>query len=329
MGTSPPVDEVLMISRAGTAFDSFADASRAAVEHLQAAHGMGLWMVTRTTGDDWIVLEAADSRYDVGPGALFRWSDSFCSRMVAGEGPAVAPDAAAVPAYAAAPIAGQVPIGAYVGVPLTLADGSLFGTLCAIDPHPHDERLAAAGCEAGLLGRMLSTLLSHELEADAQAQRAEAAEREAAVDALTGLPNRRAWDRALEAEEARCRRYGVSAAVCIVDLDSLKEANDDHGHAAGDELLRTTAAALTGAAREGDVVARVGGDEFGVLLLGCDQDEAATAAARFEHALELAGVAASAGAAPRSPAASLSAAVTAADKAMYARKLGRRAAVAT
>src|SRR5690349_4124472 len=151
-----------MSSRAGEAFDSFAAASLAAVEHLQAEHGMGLWMVTRTTGEDWVVLEAADTAYDVGPGALFRWSDSFCSRMVRGEGPTAAPDASAVPAYAEAPIGRQVDIGSYVGVPLTLADGSLFGTLCAIDPQPQDERVEAAARAAALLGRMLSTILSTE-----------------------------------------------------------------------------------------------------------------------------------------------------------------------
>ena len=184
-------------SHDSTAFGSFADASRAVLAHLQGTYAMGLWMVTRTTGEDWVVLHAEDTAYDVTDGALFRWSDSFCSRMVLDEGPRVAPDAAAVAAYAEAPIGKQVPIGAYVGVPLELADGSLFGTLCAIDPQRRDESLAVAGREAALLGRLLSTILEHELDADEQLKRAEAAERDAEVDALTGLLNLRAWERTL------------------------------------------------------------------------------------------------------------------------------------
>lgn len=79
--------------------------------------GFDLWMVTRTEGDDWIVLHAEDHGYGIQDGTVFRWADSFCARMVEGEGPRIAPRSDAVPAYAAAPIGSQVRIGAYVGVP--------------------------------------------------------------------------------------------------------------------------------------------------------------------------------------------------------------------
>ena len=91
-------------------------------------------MVTRAGGEDWIVLQADDHGYGVQTGDLFRWTDSFCSRMVQGFGPRIAPASDEVPSYASAPIGSQVPIGAYVGVPLTWRDGNLFGTLCAIHP---------------------------------------------------------------------------------------------------------------------------------------------------------------------------------------------------
>ena len=308
------------------AFDSFASASRAVLEHLQAQFPMGLWMVTRTSGDDWIVLDAADERYGVGAGDLFRWSDSFCSRMVVGDGPTVAPDAEAVPAYAEAPIGRQVNIGAYVGVPLALADGELFGTLCAIDPDRQGDALTGAGDQAALLGKLLSTILDRELAADRQARQAEVSRRQAEVDALTGLPNRRAWESALEAEEVRCRRYGVPAAVCFVDLDGFKEINDRGGHEAGDEQLRVAARVLAETARSGDVVARVGGDEFAVLLLEADQDQAAAATERFDRALADAGVPGSVGAARRPARGTLADAVAEADAAMYATKRSRQAA---
>lgn len=76
-------------------------------------------MVTRTEGEDWIVLPAEDRGYDVKEGDVFRWTDSFCSQMVEGRGPCIAPQSDLIPAYANAPIGQQVSIAAYVGLPLT------------------------------------------------------------------------------------------------------------------------------------------------------------------------------------------------------------------
>jgi len=91
------------------------------------------------------------------------------------------------------------------------------------------------------------------------------AEREAMVDAMTGCLNRRGWTRSLEHEERRCRRHELDALVVVDDLDGLKAINDTHGHSAGDEAIRLTAQALRDVARESDVVARIGGDEFLVV----------------------------------------------------------------
>ena len=99
-------------------YSGFEAAARAVLGFLHARFGFDLWMVTRTEGEDWIVLHVEDHGYGVRPGTVFRWSDSFCSRMVQGLGPRVAPDAAGVPAYAEAPIGRQVRIGAYIGLPL-------------------------------------------------------------------------------------------------------------------------------------------------------------------------------------------------------------------
>ena len=120
-------------------FGSFHEAANAVLRHLHEALGFDLWMVTRREGDDWIVLHAADQGYGVKQGDVFRWMDSFCSRMVRGEGPRIAPRSQEIPVYAAAPIGQQVDIGAYVGVPLDWHDGRLFGTLCAIHPQPQPE----------------------------------------------------------------------------------------------------------------------------------------------------------------------------------------------
>ena len=186
--------------------DDFSSAARAVLAFLHGRLGFDLWMVTRTEGDDWIVLQREDHGYEVPQGAVFRWADSFCSQMVAGRGPRVAPCSAEVPVYANAPISRQVQIGAYVGVPLDRGDGSLFGTLCAIHPEAQPGEILAEQPLIELLAGLLCTLLESELRATEQVRLMERAEAEALTDALTGLYNRRGWERLLAGEEERCRR---------------------------------------------------------------------------------------------------------------------------
>jgi diguanylate cyclase (GGDEF)-like protein len=88
----------------------------------------------------------------------------------------------------------------------------------------------------------------------------------ARTDALTGLPNRRAWDEELERELARARRSGEPLCAVLLDLDYFKDFNDQHGHQAGDEQLRATAALWRRSLRATDLIARYGGEEFAVLL---------------------------------------------------------------
>ena len=85
-------------------------------------------------------------------------------------------------------------------------------------------------------------------------------------DRVTGLPNRAFFEQHMDLALARARRSGETVAVCSVDLDKFKLVNDTLGHAAGDDFLREVAGRLDHALREGDVVARVGGDEFLVLM---------------------------------------------------------------
>lgn len=91
-------------------------------------------------------------------------------------------------------------------------------------------------------------------------------ERLADSDTLTPLPNRRHFIRAVERAIAHLARHGTPSALLFVDVDGLKTINDTHGHALGDKALIHAANVLTGNLRTGDVVARIGGDEFGVLL---------------------------------------------------------------
>jgi diguanylate cyclase (GGDEF)-like protein/PAS domain S-box-containing protein len=97
---------------------------------------------------------------------------------------------------------------------------------------------------------------------------------QATHDALTGLVNRREFERRLEEALQSVREQNVTHVLCYLDLDRFKPVNDTCGHIAGDSLLRSVAALIREKVRESDAVARLGGDEFGVLLLGCPLDKA-------------------------------------------------------
>ena len=100
-------------------------------------------------------------------------------------------------------------------------------------------------------------------------------------DALTGLLNRRRFTEELERALRRAKRYDEAGAVLFLDLDGFKFVNDTLGHAAGDDLIRRMAELLRGAVRETDTLARMGGDEFAVLLARCDRDAAVLVAEKL------------------------------------------------
>ena len=107
--------------------------------------------------------------------------------------------------------------------------------------------------------------------------------REAVIDELTGLLNRRGWEDAARRELARARRATMPVALVMIDLDGLKELNDTLGHEEGDRVLRETGDRLRRALRATDVVARLGGDEFAALLTESRLDDALTVLRRLQE----------------------------------------------
>jgi diguanylate cyclase (GGDEF)-like protein len=145
--------------------------------------------------------------------------------------------------------------------------------------------------------------------------------------------NRRGFERELARASSYLQRYGGSAALVYLDLDGFKPVNDRHGHAAGDAVLKAVAAALLIAVRASDMVARIGGDEFAVLLWNLSPAAATTKALALERAITAAtvtwdggslSVGASAGVAALGPDQDLGGLVARADAAMYARKRERK-----
>ncbi len=308
--------------RPAQGFDS---ASALVVEHLTHVIPLGMWAVTRVVDGRQIMLTVDSPAYGVVAGVEFPYAASMCRSMVSGRAPQIAPDVTEVPEYAAAAAIAPITVNAYVGTPIVQPDGSLFGTLCGYDPTRQSEALVDHLPLLDLLSSMLSAVLAADTAVTAAARELETARREADTDALTGLLNRRGWDRYLQQEEDRFRRFGDAACVLVLDLDYLKIVNDTRGHDAGDQYIREAARVLAAAMRPGDVLARLGGDEFGIVAVGASTALAERMIGRMEQALIEAGVSGSFGHAPYSVVTGFPGAWQAADEAMYEQKRARRA----
>jgi diguanylate cyclase (GGDEF)-like protein len=128
-------------------------------------------------------------------------------------------------------------------------------------------------------GLTASRARTRTLEMEGQLRRA------ATTDELTGLLNRRAFFAALDTEIARSARSGSPLAVALVDLDLFKSVNDRFGHAGGDEVLRKFADTAREAMRTTDVIGRLGGEEFAVLMPDTDQVQSGIAGERLREAV--------------------------------------------
>ena len=141
---------------------------------------------------------------------------------------------------------------------------------------------------------------------------------QASTDPLTGLPNRRGWEGALERELARVKRRKAPLCVAVLDLDHFKEFNDEQGHLAGDRLLKEVAATWLGLLRDTDVLARSGGDEFGIILPDCYPNKANEIVSRRCDSAR--GATCSAGMASASADIGMSELIDLADRALYRAK---------
>ena len=204
----------------------------------------------------------------------------------------------------------------------------------AVRPAHRAKHLAKDLAKELVKDRTTATIL-RQLRTELAAARKHIAELEASAntDFLLDIPNRRGFERELDRAVAYIMRSQASAALSVLDVDRLKPINDAFGHAAGDEVLKSIAATLTRQVRASDMVGRLGGDEFGVLLWNLSETDMRVKAAALEQAIDglsfvfggqrvTAG--ASAGVAILGPHAQAGRALEEADRAMYVRKAQRR-----
>ncbi len=296
---------------------------RGLLDTLYTRIPLKLWMVTTVNDDDWTIVYAHNRGYDADEGTVLSWRESFCCRMMKGEGPQFATHVDECAAYINAPIGKKMPIKAYVGVPLFDDNEQLIGTLCGIDPEPDVTGIRSGEAlvrqTAALVGRLISMEMQISNQRNLAGKWSDAAHR----DVLTGLLNRRGWDQVI-AQTIAQKSHEIHG-VIICDLDCLKEINDRDGHPAGDLLIQRIASVLTVSMRGQDVVARLGGDEFGILLRCDDQSMVNAVRNRIECELAQTGIAASTGIATVPPESTLAAAFLAADTMMMAQKAAKKA----
>jgi diguanylate cyclase (GGDEF)-like protein len=163
-----------------------------------------------------------------------------------------------------------------ISVPILYA-GDVKGVLLVYSASAHDFR----GNEASLLSLLANMVGAALVRAELIARLTD----QAVTDELTALPNRRAWYQHLNLALARARRNGEPVSVLLLDLDGFKNVNDRQGHAAGDRLLKTVTSCWTRATRTTDLLGRIGGDEFGVVLEMTDESDANEVIARFDRSL--------------------------------------------
>lgn len=251
---------------------------------------------------------------------------AFCAHAITNpHEPLIVPDALEDSRFADNPLVQDGPaIRFYAGVPLVNPQGAALGTLCVIDRQPRELSALQQQTLQRLADSVMTTL---------ELRRAMLTVRHMSlVDSLTGIANRAALMGALEQAISRLDRHATPFLLLYLDLNGFKAVNDRLGHAAGDEVLRVTASALTACLRAGDVAGRVGGDEFALVLAGGQADlEGATQRVRAQIKLGMAehgwDVGAAIGAvAFTQPAISADAALARADRLMYADKASHRLA---
>lgn len=209
---------------------------------------------------------------DLPEGFSLPWGDSLCKRAL-DEGCFFSDDVATQ--WADCEAAQKIGITTYLSMPVHLADGSLYGTLCAASK---DTRKLSVRGEHVL--RLFAGLIARSIEKDhlvEQLREANAALiAHSYTDPLTGLPNRRAIFDNLTMLFSLARNLDIQIIIAFIDLDNFKRINDELGHESGDQFLIQIGRRLLDGCDKDDVVGRLGGDEFLIACPGGPRDQTQT-----------------------------------------------------
>ncbi|RTL40867.1 MAG: sensor domain-containing diguanylate cyclase [Burkholderiales bacterium] len=283
-------DVIAKLSDSVTAARSLEELTRPLLKMLQTVTGLDstfLTTVDHSTGLQQVMFADNSRELQIPEGRVAPWDDALCKRAIE-EGRFVTEDAPAD--FPGNPAVRDLGLKTYISTPLHTGEGELYGTLCAAS-----SARVPVSPEASQVLRLFAGLIEQQIARErlvTQLQQANAElQTQALTDPLTGLMNRRALVQELDRQRAMAQRAGHWLLVAAIDLDGFKAINDQHGHEAGDALLRGVALALRKALRGGDVLARMGGDEFVALGMGPKRDsDGAPAAGLWQQRLAAATV---------------------------------------
>jgi len=234
------------------------------LESMTGLESTYLTSVDRERGIQKILFAHNTSSLDIPEAMEVDWGDTLCRRAIE-DGCGYSDDVAGC--WGDSGAARELGIATYMGVPIRVGQGELYGTLCCAS-----RSKVPVAREARRLLDLFAYIIARQIERERLLDRLRRENLEyqgfAHSDPLTGIPNRRALLRELGRALSDSARSGATVHVAFIDLDGFKAINDHHGHDAGDRFLIALARTLSAGLRDGDFVARYGGDEF--VVFGTD-----------------------------------------------------------
>jgi len=247
--------------------------------------GLEIGILSRVIGDRYEILRVvAPADFTLERCATFRLEETLCASTIKADGPVgferiSRSEGRRHPAYCG------MGLQAYVGTPVRV-EGEIFGTLNFSSPVARRRRFDETVFDAL---RLMSNWVAVEIHRRRTEEALRAATAEllhlTRLDPLTELLNRRGMQDALDRISQRVRQGDPPFTALLVDLDSFKQVNDRHGHAAGDRVIQESARRIRNAVRPTDVVSRIGGDEFLLVLPGYSAFQALRLAERVRRAV--------------------------------------------
>ncbi len=256
--------------------DKIAEILRLGCDHFDLPVGI----ISHVIGENYTITHAQSPGDTVQPGQSFELKDTFCTLTLQADEP-VATGHAGQSEFAGHPCYKLFDIETYIGVPL-LVDGIVHGTINFTGRDIRKRPFTSADVQiirqfADWIGHEIARQRDHQALMDAKIRM----ERIASIDDLTQILNRRAFLEKANTEIQRFRRSKQAFTAVMMDIDHFKSINDQHGHAAGDDVLKLFTSTISRELRSVDIFGRVGGEEFCLILSGTGLEDAFTVCERL------------------------------------------------